>query len=140
MTDYIPKKWDRAKFYDNNGEPTVIGIVVEVEVLEGQQSFMVLEEQRGDDVDKVWEEGNPFGLKQYWDWEACEFLGKTSYEELLLSENEVIRDFAQHHAEELQNALNPDDGDILAYQEQQKLKGRIADADDDELDNIIDSL
>lgn len=140
MTDYIPKKWDRAKFYDTNGEPTVVGIVVEIEMIEGQQSFMVLEEQRGDDVDKVWEEGNPFGLKHYWDWEACEFLGKTSYEELLLSDNEVIRDLAQHYANQLQNALDPSDDDLDAYQEQQKLKEHIADADDDELDKIIDCL
>lgn len=140
MTDYIPAKWDRAKFYDNNGEPTVIGIVVDVEVLEGQKSFMVLEEQRGDDVDKVWEEGNPFGLKSYWDWEACEFLSKVSYEEMLLSDDEVIRDFAQQHAQELQEALDPNDADLCKYQETQKLKECIAEADDNELDNLIDNL
>lgn len=137
---YVPEKWDRASFYNKAGEPSIIGVVVAVEIIEGQYLFRVLEEQRDEEVDRVWEEGNPFGLKQHWDWEAVEFLGKVSYEELLTSSDEIIRDFAKQHAEELQKISSPNEEELKTYSSYQDFKKRVMEASDEELDSLIDSL
>lgn len=158
-----PEKWDRYKFLTETGhdhaamaaqiingnitgfvpplddeEPTyATGIIVDVEIIEGQHSLQVLMENSAEDP--VWQQDNPFGLKHLWDYEAWEFVGKTSLEEMLLSDNELIRDFAVKHREELE-ALGPSNQELSDYQKSQELKQRIAEADDDELDKIIDGL
>lgn len=135
----LPAKWERWKFLNDSGEPTIEGTIVEIETCEGQLSLRVLEENNNDE-EKVWEEGNPHGLKHYWDWEAHEYLGKTSVEELLLNENEVIRDFAVEFREEIEAAYTPSDAELDRYSNKQKLKQSLEEADDEEFDKLIDGL
>lgn len=140
MTCDILEKWDRAKFLDNKGDPTVIGIVVETETFEGQRSYKILVESREDDVNIVWEQGNPFGLVQFWDYEAWECLGRVSVDEMLIHDQEMIREYAKAHKKKIETELDPSDEELCLAKKKQTLKKQIKEASDDELDRLIDSL
>lgn len=139
MKDF-PKQWDRYKFLDSQGEPTIIGIVIEVEVIEGCRSLKVLQENWDKNVDRVWRPDNPFNLQHYWDYECQEHLGTTSLEELLLNEDELVRDFALKRKDELANLSSPDCIEESLYKKKQELKEKITAASDEELDKLIDTL
>lgn len=134
------EKYDRAKFLDSQGEPNTIGIVVDVEVIEGQRSYQVLEESRQDGIEHPWQKDNPFGTVHYWDFQSWEKLGKVSVEEMLISENEMIREFAKKYMEDIENNTNLSDSEIQSYQKKEATRKRIVEADDDELSKIIDCL
>lgn len=133
-------RFDRAKFLDLKGDPNTIGIVIDVEIVEGQRSYQVLEESREDGAQHPWQENNPYGAVHYWDFHAWERLGKASVEEMLLSENEMIREYAKSHMEEIQQATDTSSEEIESYQRRQDFKKKIEEATEDELSRIIDSL
>ena len=139
MDDY-PKKWDRYKFLDSKGEATIVGIVIEVELLEGCRSLMILQENWDKNVERVWKPDNPFNLQHYWDYECQECLGKTSLEELLLNEDEIVRDFALKHQQSLADVSAPNCIEESFYKKKQELKEKITTASDEELDKLIDTL
>jgi hypothetical protein len=139
MKDF-PKQWERYRFLDSQGEATIVGIVIKVEVIEGCRSLMVLQENWDKNVDRVWKPDNPFNLQHYWDYECQELLGTTSLEELLLNEDELVRDFALKRKDELASLSSPDCIEESFYKQKQELKERIATASDEELDKLIDTL
>jgi hypothetical protein len=156
----IPELWDRYKFLDATKEPTITGIVVEREVVEGQYSLKVLIEKKDLNPNRVdmlsgvlvlatpdevaaseaIDPNNPFGLAFFWDYECHEFLGKASLEEMLLNENENVRNFALKHQDVLNEITSASDGDISLAQKRQTLKTKLATASDAELDSLIDQL
>lgn len=134
------------------------GIIVDTEIIEGQLMLYVLIENAAEDIkellaanqqtvndeeDEEKVEGdpnNPFGIKEFWEYEAWEYLGKTSLEDMILSPNEKIRNFALARQEEIERELEPSNEEYAAHQKRSELKKRILEADDEQLDELIDLL
>lgn len=164
LNERFPEKWDRYSFFSVQGTQSnavkaqtlvnnlvsgktaqqvaeeeesvyATGIVVDLEIIEGQYLLKVLLETS---ADTPADSKNVTDIREFWDYEAWEYLGKTSLEEMLLSENEKIREFALKYREELEQALMP--RDLEEYEGRQKLRERLGKATDDEFDKIIDSL
>lgn len=130
---------DRAIFMDSDRNPTIYGIVLEKKNEMGMTEYSVLIEKRGDNVVQEANGASPLSIQSFWDYEYIEHLGRACVEEMLIHDNEAVREFARTRVAEIQKqeAENPQ---TVKENERERIKNKITEASGEELDRIIDML